>query len=52
VHATAEQTIWLLAFRPRDGTATVRAYYAADRRLERGVLVPKRFGDLVGAAAS
>lgn len=52
IEPAAEQTIWLLAFRLRDGTATVRSYYAADRLVERGILVLKRFGDLVKAAAS
>jgi hypothetical protein len=52
VEPAAEQTIWLLAFHLRDGTATVRAYYAADRRVEGGILVPKRFGDLVKAATT
>ena len=47
-----EQPVWLLAFHLRDGTATVRAYDAADRRVERGILVPRRFGQLVEAAAS
>jgi hypothetical protein len=47
-----EQPGWLLAFHLRDGTATVRAYDAADRRVERGILVPRRFGELVEAAAS
>jgi len=40
----------LLAFHLRDGTATVRAYHPADRRLHPGILVPQRFGDLVEAA--
>lgn len=49
---TADQALWLLAFHLLDGTATVRAYYPADRRVERGILVPRRFGDLVEGAAS
>jgi hypothetical protein len=49
---TGEQPGWMLAFHLRDGTATVRAYAAVDRRLERGILVPRRFGQLVEAAAS
>jgi hypothetical protein len=44
--------VWLLALRLRDGTATVRAYDPAQRRVERGILVPRRFGELVEAAAS
>jgi hypothetical protein len=47
-----EQPVWLLALHLRDGTATVRAYDAADRRVEGGILVPRRFGELVAAAAS
>jgi hypothetical protein len=47
-----EQPVWLLALHLGDGTATVRAYDAADRRGERGILVPRRFGELVEAAAS
>ena len=38
--------------RRADGTATVRAYDATDRRVQRGILVPRRFGELVEAAAS
>jgi hypothetical protein len=49
---TGEQPGWMLAFHLRDGTATVRAYAAVDRRLERGILVPRRFGQLVEATAS
>jgi hypothetical protein len=48
----AEQTRWLLAFHLLDGTATVRAYDPAERRVQRGILVPRRFGELVRAAAS
>jgi hypothetical protein len=48
----SEQPAWLLAFHLRDGTATVRTYDAADRRVQRGILVPRRFGALVEAAAS
>jgi hypothetical protein len=47
-----EQPMWLLAFHLLDGTATVRAYDPADRRVQRGILVPRRFGELVEAAAS
>jgi hypothetical protein len=47
-----EQPVRLLAFHLRDGTATVRAYDIADRRVQRGILVPRRFGELVEAAAS
>jgi hypothetical protein len=47
-----EQPVWLLAFHLRDGTATVRAYDPAKRRVEGGILVPRRFGELVQAAAS
>jgi len=42
----------LLAFHLLDGTATVRAYDPAERRVQRGILVPRRFGELVEAAAS
>ena len=52
VQPTAEQPVRLLAFHLRDGTATVRAYDPADRRVQRGILVPRRFGQLVQAAAS
>jgi hypothetical protein len=52
IEPTADQTLWLLAFHLLDGTATVRAYDPADRRVERGILVPRRFGDLVEGAAS
>jgi hypothetical protein len=38
--------------RRADGTATVRAYGPTDRRVQRGILVPRRFGELVEAAAS
>jgi hypothetical protein len=47
-----EQPVWLLAFHLRDGTATVRAYDHAQRRVERGILVPRRFDELVQAAGS
>jgi hypothetical protein len=47
-----EQPPRLMAFHLRDGTATVRAYDAANRRVEGGILVPRRFGELVEAAAS
>jgi len=47
-----EQPVRLLAFHLLDGTATVRAYDPADRRVQRGILVPQRFGELVEAAAS
>jgi hypothetical protein len=52
VEPAGEQPVWLLAFHLRDGTATVRAYDAATRRVQRGILVPGRFGELVEAAAS
>lgn len=52
VEPAGEQTVWLLAFHLRDGTATVRAYDPAKRRVQRGILVPRRFGDLVQAAAA
>jgi hypothetical protein len=52
IQPAGEQPVWLLALHLRDGTATVRAYDAADRRVERGILVPRRFGELVEAAAS
>jgi hypothetical protein len=42
----------LVAFHLRDGTATVRTYDPAERRVERGILVPRRFGELVEAAGS
>jgi hypothetical protein len=41
-----------VAFHLRDGTTTVRTYDPADRRVERGILVPRRFGELVEAAGS
>jgi hypothetical protein len=47
-----EQPVRLLAFHLLDGTATVRAYDPAERRVQRGILVPRRFGELVEAAAS
>ena len=52
IEPAGEQTIWFLAFHLLDGTATVRAYDPADRRVERGILVPQRFGELVEATAS
>ena len=52
IQPACEQPVRLLAFHLRDGTATVRTYDPADRRLERGILVPRRFGQLVEAAAS
>jgi hypothetical protein len=52
IQPAGEQPVWLLALRLRDGTATVRAYDPAQRRVERGILVPRRFGELVEAAAS
>jgi hypothetical protein len=42
VQPAAEQPAWLLAFHLRDGTATVRAYDPAQRRVERGILVARR----------
>jgi hypothetical protein len=47
-----ERPVWSLAFHLRDGTATVRAYDHAQRRVERGILVPRRFDELVQAAGS
>lgn len=52
VQPAGEQTMRFLAFHLVDGTGTVRAYWAADRRVQRGILVPRRFGDLVQAAVS
>jgi hypothetical protein len=52
IQPAGEQPARLLAFHLRDGTATVRAYDPADRRVQRGILVPRRFGELVEAAAS
>jgi hypothetical protein len=52
IQPVGEQPVRLLAFHLRDGTATVRAYDPAGRRVERGILVPRRFGELVEAAAS
>jgi hypothetical protein len=52
IQPVGEQPVRLLAFHLRDGTATVRAYDAADRRVQRGILVPRWFGELVEAAAS
>src|SRR5215218_5021682 len=52
IQPTGEQPAWLVAFHLRDGTATVRAYDPAERRVERGILVPRRFGELVEAAGS
>jgi hypothetical protein len=37
IQPTAEQPGWLLAFHLRDGTATIRAYDTADRRVELGI---------------
>jgi hypothetical protein len=50
--ATSEQHVRLVAFHLRDGTATVRTYDPAERRVERGILVPRRFGELVEVAGS
>jgi hypothetical protein len=52
IQPTGEQPVRLVAFHLRDGTATVRAYNPGDRRVQRGILVPRRFGQLVEAAAS
>jgi hypothetical protein len=52
VQPTGEQPARLLAFHLLDGTATVRAYDPGDRRVQRGILVPQRFGELIEAAAS
>ena len=52
IQPAGEQPVWLLTLHLRDGTATVRAYDPAQRRVERGILVPRRFGELVEAAAS
>jgi hypothetical protein len=52
IQPVGEQPTRLLALHLRDGTATVRAYDAAGRRVERGILVPRRSGELVEAAAS
>jgi len=52
VQPAGEQPVRLLAFHLRDGTATVRAYDPGHRRVEQGILVPRRFGELVEAAAS
>lgn len=52
IQPVGEQPVRLLALHLRDGTATVRTYDAADRRVQRGILVPRRFGELVEAAAS
>ena len=52
IQPTGEQPVRLVAFHLRDGTATVRTYDAAHRRVQRGILVPRRFGELVEAAAS
>ncbi len=52
VEPASEQPVRLLAFHLRDGTATVRAYDPAARRVERGILVPQRFSDLVEAATA
>jgi hypothetical protein len=52
VQPAGEQPVRLLAFHLLDGTATVRVYDPGDRRVQRGILVPRRFGELVEAAAS
>jgi hypothetical protein len=52
VQPAGERPARLLAFHLRDGTATVRTYDPGDRRVQRGILVPRRFGELVEAAAS
>ena len=52
IQPAGEQPVRLLAFHLRDGTATVRAYDPAARRVERGILVPQRFSDLVEAATA
>jgi hypothetical protein len=52
IQPAGEQPVWLVAFHLLDGTATVRTYDAASRRVQRGILVPRRFGELVEAAAS
>jgi hypothetical protein len=52
IQPVGEQPVRLLAFHLRDGTATVRTYDAADRRVQRGILVPRPFGELVEAATS
>jgi hypothetical protein len=52
IQPTSEQHVRLVAFHLRDGTATVRTYDPAERRVERGILVPRRFGELVEAAGS
>ena len=41
---TSEQHVQLVAFHLRDGTATVRTYDPAERRVERGILVPADSG--------
>jgi hypothetical protein len=51
IQPVGEQPVRLLAFHLRDGTATVRTY-DADRRVQRGILVPRPFGELVEAATS
>jgi hypothetical protein len=52
VRPAGEQPARLLAFHLRDGTATVRAYDPVEQRVEGGILVPRRFGELVEAAVS
>jgi hypothetical protein len=52
IQPAGERPVRLLAFHLLDGTATVRAYDPGERRVERGILVPRRFGELVEAAAS
>jgi hypothetical protein len=52
IQPAGEQPVRLLAFHLLDGTATVRVYDPGDWRLQPGILVPRRFGELVEAAAS
>jgi hypothetical protein len=52
IQPAGEQPVRLLAFHLLDGTATVRVYDPGDRRLQPGILVPRRFGELVEAAVS
>ncbi|HEU4397142.1 MAG TPA: hypothetical protein VFU54_04790 [Actinomycetota bacterium] len=52
VQPAGERPVRLLAFHLLDGTATVRVYDPGNRRVERGILVPRRFGELVEAAGS
>ena len=51
IEAAGERPLWMLAFHLLDGTATVRAYDPGNRRVQRGILVPQRFDQLVEAAA-